>query len=181
MSKDPISPNRNTKGGKLFPALCNLFGTLILVAIIAACLPVAVPRALGYEIYNVTSPSMEPEIPVGSVLYVKTVEPVELQEGDVIAFMSGAGVIAHRVVRNQTVEGELTTKGDANAGEDLNAVPYEAVVGRVKSHFPVVGNLLGFLSSTVGKIYVIIIAACGAMLNLIAGRLRDRRRASDEE
>ncbi len=58
------------RGGKLIPALCNLLGTLILVLVIASCLPLTVPRLFGYEIYEVVSGSMEPEIPVGSVIYV---------------------------------------------------------------------------------------------------------------
>ncbi len=169
------------KGGKLLPALCNIFGTLILLAAIASCLPAVVPKLMGYEIYNVTSASMEPKIPVGSVLYVEPVQPMDLVEGDVIAFMSGDTVIAHRVVKNQTVEGEITTKGDANAGEDMNAVPYEAVVGKVAMHFPFLGDLMAFFTGTVGKVYVIIFAACGAMLNLLAGRIRERRRAEAEQ
>ena len=50
------------KGGKLFPALCSVFGTLILLSVIAVFLPLTVPRLMGYEIYEVVSGSMEPEI-----------------------------------------------------------------------------------------------------------------------
>ncbi len=181
MDKQSLPPERRKEGGKLLPALCNLFGTLILVAAIASCLPMVIPRLLGYDIYNVVSPSMEPEIPVGSVIYVKYVPPESIEEGDVIAFTSEGSVIVHRVVRNQTVEGEITTKGDANAGEDLNAVSYGAVIGCVVFHFPMLGALMELYTSTAGKIYVILFAACGAMLNLLAGRIRERRAAPKEQ
>lgn len=176
MNNMSLSPIQRKKGGKLLPALCNIFGTLMLLTAIASCLPMVVPRFMGYQIYHVVSGSMEPEIPVGSVLYVEGVSPDTLESGDIIAFESGDSVISHRVVENHRVEGELTTKGDANAGEDMNSVPYNAVIGRVVRHYPVIGQLMDLYNTTVGKIYVILFAACGAMLNLIAGRIRDVRR-----
>ena len=88
------------KGGNVIPALCSIIGILILCSVIASCLPVTVPRLMGYEIYNVVSGSMEPEIPVGSVIYVKAAAPEEVREGDVIAFWSNGSVVAHRVVKN---------------------------------------------------------------------------------
>ncbi len=181
MNKQSLPPERRTKGGKLFPALCNLLGTLMLVATIATCVPISLPHLMGYEIYNVVSPSMEPEIPMGSVIYVKYAPPETIEEGDVIAFFSADGVIAHRVVRNQTVEGEITTKGDANAAEDVNPVEYTSVIGRVTLHLPVLGGLMEIYTSTVGKIYLILFAACGAMLNLLAGRIRERRAYQKEQ
>ncbi len=162
------------KGGKLVPALCNILGTLILVAVIASFLPVTAPRLLGYEIYNVVSGSMEPEIPVGSIVYVKPTEPTEIQPEDVIAFQKNGDTVTHRVVRNLQMEGEFVTKGDANAAEDLDEVPYAALIGRVEAHYPVLGNLMALYTSFLGKLYVLIFAACGAMLNLLAARMRDR-------
>lgn len=98
------------KGGKWFPALCSVLGTLILLGIIAAFLPLTVPRFLGYEIYEVVSGSMEPEIPVGSVLYVAPSAPEEIEAGDVIAYRKGDSVVTHRVEENRYVEGEFVTK-----------------------------------------------------------------------
>lgn len=171
-----ISPEPRKKRGKLLPALCNLLGTFILIAAIASCLPVVVPRFMGYEVYHVISGSMEPEIPVGSIVYVEAVRPEDIAVGTVIAFQSGDSVITHRVVENHLVEGEFTTKGDANAGEDMNSVDYDNVIGRVARHYPVLGALMELYTSTIGKIYIILFAACGAMLNLLASRIRDNRR-----
>lgn len=163
------------KGGKLIPALCNLLGTLIILTVVAFCLPLTVPRLMGYEIYNVVSGSMEPAIPVGSVIYVAQKEPEEIREGDVIAFMSEGTVVTHRVVANRLTEGDFVTKGDANAAEDMHTVSYGRLIGYVAYHFPVLGDLMFLYTSTVGKVYMICFAACGAMLNMLAGRLRQRR------
>lgn len=164
------------KGGKLVPALCSAAGTLILLSVIASCLPVTLPRLMGYEIYNVVSGSMEPEIPVGSILYVEAVPPEEVLENDVIAFWSSDSVVAHRVVKNKVVEGTFTTKGDANAEADMNDVEYGALIGRVAAHYPMLGQMMVLYTSSVGKVYVICFAACGCMFHILAGMLRERRR-----
>lgn len=164
------------KGGGLAPALCNIIGTAMLLAVIAASLAITVPRLMGYQIYNIVSGSMEPEVPVGSVIYVGGTAPEDIQEGDIIAFQSGESVIAHRVVENHVVEGTFTTKGDANAEEDMQDVPYQDLVGRVERHYPMLGALMTVYSSKVGKAYIIAFAACGAMFNILASRIRVRRK-----
>lgn len=164
------------KGGKLFPALCSILGTLILLGVTAAFVPLTVPRLLGYEAYEVVSGSMEPEIPVGSILYVKQAEPEQIQAGDVIAFRRDDSVITHRVEENRYVEGEFITRGDANKGEDLAPVAYENLVGKAVWHFPVLGRVMSLMAGTTGKIYAALSAACGVMFHMLAGILRERRR-----
>lgn len=177
MNNETLQNGRKSrnKGGKLVPALCNIAGTLILLAVIVFCLPVTLAKLCGYEVYNVVSGSMEPDIPVGSVIFVEPVEAGTVDEGDVIAFRSEGSVIAHRVVRNRVVEGEFVTKGDANQEEDINPVNYRELVGKVGRCYPVMGHLLFLYTSGVGKAYMLCFAACGAMLNILAGRLRENR------
>ena len=172
------APSKSTvkKGGGFIPALCNFIGTVILLLVIISCLPLALPRFLGYEVYNVTSGSMAPAIPVGSAIFVKDVPPSEILEGDVITFRKNNVVVSHRVITNRIVSGEFVTKGDANAGEDFDTVPYDDYIGRVEKHYPVIGQALLIYSSNVGKMYVLVFAACGLMFNVLAGRLRASRR-----
>ena len=168
---------KKTKGGKIVPALCNIAGTLILVAIIALLLMAALPEAFGYKAYNITSESMIPTIPVGSIVYVKPIESVDLpsiEEEEIVAFTRGTdGVIVHRVISNHIADGELITKGDHNEENDINPVPYANVIGRVEKHFPVLGDMMTIYTSTAGKINLFIFAICGALLNILAGRLRN--------
>ncbi len=181
MSKEQLrsgQPSRKRKkGGGLLPAFCNTAGTLMLLAVIGASLAVTAPRFAGYGIYEVVSASMEPEIPVHSVIYVKETPPEEIAAGDIIAFESGESVITHRVVKNHVVEGSFTTKGDANAREDMQDVPYLSLIGKVVRHYPFLGGMMTLYTSKIGKAYVICFAACGAMFNILAGRIRARRRA----
>ncbi len=167
--------NSENKGGKVFPALCSVLGTLILLGVIAAFLPLTVPRLMGYEIYEVVSGSMEPEIPVGSILYVEETPPEEIEAGDVIAFMRNDTVVSHRVEENRYVEGKFITKGDANSEEDTVPVPYDSLVGKSVYHLPVLGTLMTMLAGDVGKLYALAFAACGVMFHMLAAILRSRR------
>ena len=53
---------------RLAAALCNIFGVIILLAVIGVSLLLTVPKFFGYEMYNVVSGSMEPEIDRKSVV-----------------------------------------------------------------------------------------------------------------
>lgn len=163
------------KKHKWLPVLCKAAGIVMLVGVIGLCLPVTVPRIVGYEVYEVVSGSMEPEIPVGSVLYVKAADLSQVAEGEIIAYQDVDAVVAHRVVHNRTSLGEFVTKGDANNTEDREPVPYDAVVGRVEMTIPVLGMFLAFFSTVIGKVYLILIAGCGLMLCMLADRLSQRR------
>ena len=162
------------KGGMFIPALCNVIGTLILIAVIATSIPLAIPALLGYEIYNVTSGSMEPTLPVGSVIYVKPVEPETVQSGYIIAYDVDGVVVTHRVVENRIVEGEFVTKGDANEMEDFSNTRYGDLIGVVKYHFPYLGNYLMIYSNQITKVYLMVLAFCGVMFNILAGQMRRR-------
>jgi len=120
----------NTKKTKKSPvaAACSALGTALLILLIVICLPLTVPKAFHYHVYTVISGSMEPAIPTGSLVYIKEMEPKDVQVDDVIAFYGtkdAASIITHRVVENRVLMGEFITKGDANATKDMNPAPYD--------------------------------------------------------
>lgn len=172
----PSAQRPEKKGGKFIPALCNILGTLILVLVILIALPLSLPRFFGYEIFHVVSGSMEPAIPVDSVVYVEPVDPLDVEPEDVIAFWDNGTAVTHRVMENHTFMGEFITKGDANEQEDINPTPYSALIGRVRIHFPVLGQFMTLFASNVGKGYLLCLAACGVMFNMLAGRMREHGR-----
>lgn len=155
--------------------VCSVIGTLLLLVAILVCIPLTLPRLAGYQIYHVISGSMEPAIPVESVVYVKDVAPADIQKKDVIAFHSVLGeeaIITHRVVSNNRVAGEIVTKGDANAKEDMEPVPYENVLGKVALTVPVLGKILATIATIQGKTAVGSVILLALLLYIAAGRLR---------
>lgn len=130
-------------------------GALGCGVIVLLQLAMAVPQLFGMQLFAITSGSMEPEIPTGSIVYTKKTEPASLQTGDIIVFASGAdgGFVTHRVARNDTGAGKVTTKGDANDVEDPMPVSYEQIFGKVNRHLP----LLGFVAGRTGKIVCLVL------------------------
>ena len=135
--------------------ILGVIGNVLMVLVLAACLSLVIPKALGYDAYVVVSGSMEPSIPVGSLVYSHKIDPASLQKGDVIVFVDPARSttpITHRVVANDTAAGAVTTKGDANEREDVNPATYDNIIGKVAAHVPRVGFIAAMLTSKAGKI-----------------------------
>ena len=162
--------------------VCNIIGTILIVAVIVVCLAVTVPRLFGLNSYVVVSGSMTPAIPVNSLIYVKSCEPSTLQAGDVILFydsMDGTP-ITHRVVENDTDNQKIITKGDANNGIDMRPAIYANVEGRVVTHIPVVGAITGALGTAMGKIGAAMIILAGYLLTEIGRRSKRKNRGQEK-
>lgn len=133
--------------------ILNLVGIVLMLMVIAVTIPLTVPKWFGYQIYGVLTGSMEPEYPVGSVVYVKAVPMEEIQVGDCITFSMGADselVNTHRVVEKDEEKQEFITKGDANSANDANPVGYQRVVGKAMYCLPGFGELSTFIHSQKG-------------------------------
>ena len=159
------------------PTISSVLGTAILIFVILLCIPFTIPKVLGGQIYTVVSGSMEPEIPVGSLVYVEAIEPEDVQVEDVIAFYGGRdanAIITHRVVENRVVMGEFITKGDANQENDLNPVNYHELIGRVEWSVPEVGVIAQILTGTEGKIAAGSLIGLAVVLHVIAAILEKK-------
>jgi signal peptidase len=107
----------------------------------------AVSFAAGYRAVAVYSGSMEPELHVGSLAFVKPVRSTEIAVGDVITFQdpqTRGRLITHRVVERLQHEGRFVyrTKGDANDERDPWTVALPGTVGRYAFDLPVAGYAL---------------------------------------
>ncbi len=132
---------------------------------------------MGYQAYTVISGSMEPAIPVGSLVYVENVEPRQVEEKDVIAFYGGSdmnAIVTHRVEENRVIMGEFITKGDANDQEDMNPVKYSDYIGRVEKSIPKIGVVAQILTSTTGKLSAACLIGVAIILHVVASILRKR-------
>ena len=167
------TPDAKRRPHRAAAVVCRILGTVILLAVLAVCLPLSVPKLLGYQVYDVVSGSMDPAIPVHSVVMVQPAAPEELQPGEIVAYRSGSSVVIHRLVENHIVEGELVTKGDANAEPDPLKVEYAGVLGTVTAHIPFIGIYAGALNTLPGKLYAFGFIVAAAMLYLLTHELSE--------
>ena len=157
-------------------------GVLVGIVVLLAIALVGV-RLIGLEPYVVLSGSMEPTYHVGSLIYVKDVDPYELESGDVITFMLDEDTVAtHRIVEVVPDENDSTvvrfkTKGDANAAEDGSLVHYKNVIGSPVFTIPQLGYVANYIQNPPGT-YIAISA--GAILLLLVF-LPDLFGSDDEE
>ena len=149
-----------------------MVGIFLIVLVLLLMVPSLLPRIRGYQTYNVISGSMEPELPVGCLVLVKSISPEMVKEDDIIVFHRGDSIITHRVVEVQKEERQFITKGDANESRDATPIPYQDLVGLVTHHYDGLGRLMGFLSSVPGKILLIGFVIAGVVLQFLAGKLR---------
>lgn len=160
----------------------RMISTVLLVLLVLACLPLTVPRILGYHIYSVVSGSMEPAIPTGSLLYIQEAQPGEMKEGDIIAFYGSehsTAVITHRVVENRVAMGEFITKGDANQAEDLQPVPYGDFIGKAVRIVPGAGKAAEIFTTTEGKTTAGALVLVAVLLQVLASLLDREREGRD--
>ena len=142
---------------------------LVALVVIVALLLVGA-RLIGLQVFTVLSGSMEPAYHVGSLIYVKDVDPFELESGDVITFMLDENTVAtHRIVEVVPDEEDdsvvrFRTKGDANENVDGSLVHYKNVIGSPVFTIPYLGYAVSYIQNPPGT-YVAISA--GAILLLL--------------
>ena len=151
--------------------ICSALGTALLIILIVLCIPFTLPKVLNYQAYTVVSGSMEPVIPVGSLVYVKEIPPQEAAAGEVIAYYGSRDnnvIITHRVLENRVIMGQFITKGDANQTEDMNPVKYDHFIGKVTVCIPHGGIAAQILTSWNGKLAAGGMICVAMLLHLLA-------------
>lgn len=157
--------------------ICSVIGTVLLIILIISCLTLTLPKAFGYQMYTVISGSMEPALPVGSLVYVKYQEPESIEKKDIIAFYGSnesSSIITHRVVYNKKLSGEFVTKGDANKEKDMNPISYNQYMGKVVLMIPVIGGVAQTLTTGSGKIVLFSFIVLILLLEIFGNILQKR-------
>ena len=136
--------------------------TSVLVTAVAVCVLLLVGvRLAGLRPYAVLSGSMEPEYPVGSLIYVKKVDTFALRVGDDITFMLDENTLAtHRIVEIIPDETDsevlrFRTKGIANKYADGGLVHCKNVVGKPVFDIPYLGYVSSYIKNPPGLYFAI--------------------------
>jgi signal peptidase len=138
----------------------NVAASVLVLGVVALFVVQAAPGVVGAEAsYVVLSGSMEPSISPGDAVLVRATDPVTVAAGDVITFHRGDATtpVTHRVV--DVVDGgdgpAFRTQGDANEDPDPALVRPDQLVGEVWVTMPLVGHLVLFANSTLGRLLLV--------------------------
>lgn len=123
------------------------------------------PTLVGYESLIVTSGSMEPGIPVGSVALTRPILVTAVTVGDVVSFRRPGrkDTITHRVaaVERQGDAIVLTTRGDANGSNDTEPISVRGRIHRVEHVVPYAGYAVRYARSPLGAVVLFLIPILG--------------------
>jgi signal peptidase len=156
----------------------KIISALIVIALLVPALIYIAPFLVGGSFSRVVmSGSMEPAIPVGSIVVVKKVNAEDVEVGDVIAFQTGESGTMHRVVEKVVEDGSFyfRTKGDANEDPDPWIVKPEDVSGALMLTIPYYGYLLHFAGTPIGFALFILVPAIILIANEVRNILKCRK------
>jgi len=132
---------------------------LILIVLTALVVARVIPAVTGGPTFVVGGGSMEPTIPLGSVVVDAPVKAADLAVGDVVSIKVGPAqaVFTHRITRLVTRDGALwiQTQGDANDTEDPSIVPAATVLGRVSVTIPGLGYVVQLMATMAGVAFLL--------------------------
>lgn len=141
----------------------------------------------------VLSPSMEPDIKEGDLIFCVTVEPEEIEEGQVISFFDPSGkgtmVTTHKVDKIIEQDGKIyfktyginNKKADGSFDMDPKPVPAEDLVGRYTGvRLPAIGSFAMFMQTPAGLILCVAVPIIALIAyDLIRRRMYDKKNVED--
>ena len=127
--------------------ICNIISALLAVVLLALASVLIVPYFMGYTELAVLTGSMQPTLPVGTLIYVKETDPAQLEVGDVVTYR---------------LDGDtMVTQGDANADPD-GEITFDRIVGKMDFSIPYLGYISLNIRTPIG-----IVSICGVLVLII--------------
>lgn len=175
--------------------LLLIFAVLLCVYVVVQVLSRGYVNIGGYSLFRVVTGSMEPTVPVGSLLVSQSVDLENVQIGDIICFHAQetpiyGKMMTHRVIDIGTAaDGSLffATKGDANLSSDGYFVTESNFVGRViwyTGEGSALSAIFSFFTNKVGFLACIVLP-CLLLASLIfrdcIKNIRSELAAAEEE
>lgn len=166
---------------------------LIVIAVVALFIVVTTesgeaPNFFGYSMFRVISGSMEPELPVGSMIVVKRVEPEEVKVGDIITFFSTdptlrGGVNTHRVVDidDSGMDILFMTKGDANQFMDEYGAVGSNLIGVVIYDSKLIGTAVRLASNPLIFFPLLVIPLGLILISNVVSTVKTAKQLAEEE
>ncbi|OQB06338.1 MAG: Signal peptidase I W [bacterium ADurb.Bin212] len=139
-----------------------MFGIILIVGL--TFLVSLLPLKNNYKVFSVMSGSMEPAIPVGSLIFVQPSAIYAM--GDIVTYAPSdlnnkKDTTTHRISGKELINGVVfySTKGDANNTNDSVKIKQDQLVGKYIFKIPYLGYLLSFIKTLTGLVLIVIIPA----------------------
>lgn len=136
---------------------------ILVIVLVFARVQGATPQVFGYQIFRVSSPSMEPRLGVGDIILSKEVDDItEIEQGDIITYNGESGEYAGKIITHEVVVAPhkldntyyLQTKGIANDYPDPE-IREDQVVGSMVCSLGFLSAVYNFFMTPLGLITVL--------------------------
>ena len=150
--------------------------TVIIVLLAISILIVVIPKFLGIQYRAVLTASMEPEIPVGSLVIIFPAKFEDIQIGDDISFVRDKNltVVTHRVIEKNSINKTFITQGISNNTADA-PTSNENVLGIVKFKIPKLGYPIMWLTIPSVRYISIAIISSLVIISLFFGGFQKKK------
>ncbi len=172
--------------------------TLLLVAVLLLCVLCVMQVSskghvdiLGHSFFRVATGSMEPTLPVGTLLITRQVEIETLSAKDIVCFYAKDSAMLGRVITHRVMEiledtnGKirLLTKGDANLTADGYYVTSENLIGKVvwnSKEGGLISAMMSIFNSQIGFLICVVFPLLLIGSFVLRGSIRSIREGIDE-
>ena len=159
-------------GWSIFGLFFGLFAFVYVGSLVTKDKNYGVPQYFGYQVMVVLTDSMEPEYPVGCMLFIQKVEPSELQIGDDITFYyTDKMVYTHRLYEITDEGGQLVyhahgiNKESTQCGGGVPAdctyqhqdFTADVILGKVVGKSVFAGGVYSFMTSIPGLLVLLLL------------------------
>jgi len=172
----------------LLGRILNILGNAVLIILIAIGVLVAfslIPIKGNYRIMSVMSGSMEPALPVGSLIVVKPSSNYRV--GDIITFLpidakTKEENVTHRLYSIEETGSRriITTKGDANKDPDERTITQDRVIGKHLFTVALLGYVLTYIKTLPGLILIILVPSIIIVYEEVNKIRREAKRMIDQ-
>lgn len=124
------------------------------------------PKVFGYQLYNVATDSMTPQLKVGDVIVVKECNPAELHKGDIISYHGESGQLAgkditHRVSKEPVISSNgtvsLQTQGIKTGAMPDPPITGDQVIGKYVTKLVIMSFIYGIFKKWYGLLIFVLI------------------------
>ncbi|MBQ6130603.1 signal peptidase I [Candidatus Saccharibacteria bacterium] len=184
---EPTAETAPRRPRNSFKILFSKFGTLATIVVVLVALVLVGTKLAGFRAFTVMSGSMEPEFPVGSMIYIRPIDYQSLNIGDVVSYVANSDktVVTHRIVDIEIDPSDsnvwrFKTQGDANAAPDATLVHYKNILGTPVVVVPLLGYLAYYIQQPPGIYITLVVGTLLLAWTFLPNTLEERRKTASK-
>ena len=180
-----VKNNEPSKHHNFLKTWALRFGTFLTATTALLALILVGTKFAGFRAFTVMSGSMEPEYPVGSMIYVRPIDYKSLKIGDVISYVADNNktIVTHRIVAIEVDKKDSSvlrfrTQGDANNSADAKLVHYKNVLGTPIVTIPYLGYIAHGVQQPPGIYIALVVGTLLLAWTFLPATLEERRKTA---